>query len=71
MPLTPSREQAVPIPQLQEWTKKHNPIPLSIASVPNTGEPGSTSEENYKALIRLLQEKKLVSMQLDFVSYDD
>ena len=61
MTLTPSRELAASMPQLQEWMKKHSPIPLSITAVPGTGEPGNTSEDNTKALLRLLSEKNVVS----------
>lgn len=63
MHLSPSREQAVPINMLQEWMKKHLCMPFSINPIPN-GNPtelGGSNEENYKALIRLLTEKNIVS----------
>lgn len=56
--LNPSREQAVPLPVLTEWMKKHQCIAFAVTPLPDLG---MDSAENHKALVRLLTEKNIVS----------
>ncbi|KAI0059205.1 hypothetical protein BV25DRAFT_1993731 [Artomyces pyxidatus] len=54
--LTPSREPAVPLPELEEWLRKHSPAICQLESAP------STLPAHYNQLIHLLKDKNMYAL---------
>lgn len=59
--LTPSKEKMVPWFILQDWVKRSNAVMFILQPRDVGGEDKTKNEENFRALIRLLLEKKIVS----------
>jgi hypothetical protein len=61
MMLTPSRERAVPLPDLQAWMKRHKPV--LCAFQPQQGRDGDSKADEvyYRSLVSLLINKNIVS----------
>ena len=70
--LTPSKEKSIPWFLAQDWLRRAQAVVFILQLRDAPGDDKAKNEENFRALMRLLTEKKIVSVNFNALrGYND